>query len=109
METVKVSKGRHFLKKGDRLKGLFVILQGNVRVITENDEFRMNAGSIVGLPESLSDSYVCEYVAETDCMLYAFPYRTVEDYKKIFAEDEKYVAVFAMGAVHQADMMIRRD
>ena len=50
METVKVSKGRHFLKKGDRLKGLFVILQGNVRVITENDEFRMNAGSIVGLP-----------------------------------------------------------
>lgn len=108
METVKVSKGRHFLKKGDRLKGLFVILQGNVRVITENDEFRMNAGSIVGLPESLSDSYVCEYVAETDCMLYAFPYRTVEDYKKIFAEDEKYVAVFAMGAVHQADMMIRR-
>lgn len=108
METVKVSKGRHFLKKGDRLKGLFVILQGNVRVITENDEFRMNAGSIVGLPESLSDSYVCEYVAETDCMLYAFSYRTVEDYKKIFAEDEKYVAVFAMGAVHQADMMIRR-
>ena len=68
METVKVSKGRHFLKKGDRLKGLFVILQGNVRVITENDEFRMNAGSIVGLPESLSDSYVCEYVAETDCI-----------------------------------------
>jgi hypothetical protein len=108
METVKVSKGRHFLKKGDRLKGLFVILQGNVRVISENDEFRMNAGSIVGLAESLSDSYVCDYVAETDCMLYAFPYRTVDDYKRIFTEEEKYVAVFAMGAVHQADMMIRR-
>ena len=49
METVKVSKGRHFLKKGEKLKGLFVILQGSVRAVFKNDEISMEAGGIVGL------------------------------------------------------------
>lgn len=108
METVKVSKGRNFLKKGDKLKGLFIILQGSVRAVSENDEYNMEPGSIIGLPECLSGSYGYDYVANADCVFYAFPYRTVEDYKKIFAEEEKYVAVFAMGAMHQANMLIRR-
>lgn len=108
METVKVSKGKHFLKKGDRLKGLFVILQGSVRAVSGKSEFNMEAGSIVGMMEGSSGSYACDYVANTDCVFYAFPYRTTEDYKKIFAEEEKYVAVFAMGAVHQANVLLGR-
>ncbi len=108
METVKVSKGRHFLKRGEKIKGLFVILQGSVRAITKNDEMDMGAGSIVGLMESASDAYLCDYVAATDCVLYAYPYRSTEDYKKIFAADEKYVAVFTMGAVRQAATMLKR-
>ena len=42
METVKVSKGKHFLKKGDKLKGLFIILQGSVRAVSENDEYNLS-------------------------------------------------------------------
>ena len=49
METVKVSKGRNFLRKGEKLKGLFVILQGSVRAVFKNDEISMETGSIVGL------------------------------------------------------------
>ncbi len=108
METVKVSKGRHFLKKGEKLKGLFVILQGSVRAVFKNDEISMEAGGIVGLLGSASDTYPCDYVADTDCILYAYPYRGVEDYKKIFAADEKYVAVFTMGAMHEAATVLRR-
>lgn len=108
METVKVSKGRNFLKKGDKLKGLFIILQGSVRAVSENDEYNMEPGSIIGLCDSLFGSYGCDYVANADCVFYAFPYRAVEDYKKIFAEEEKYVAVFAMAAMHQANMLVRR-
>lgn len=108
METVKVSKGKHFLKKGDKLKGLFIILQGSVRAVSENDEFNMEAGSIIGLMESLSGSYGCDYVANADCVFYGFPYQSPDDYKKIFAQEEKYVAVFAMGAMHQANMLVRR-
>ncbi len=110
METVKISKGRHFLRKGDKIKGLFVILQGSVRAVSKNDEMDMQAGSIVGMMESASDAYLCDYVANTDCVLYAYPYRQIDDYKKIFASDEKYVAVFTMGAMHQAaDMLGRYD
>ncbi len=108
METVKVSKGKHFLKKGDKLKGLFIILQGSVRAVSENDEYNMEAGGIIGLAESVSGSYAYNYVAGTDCTFYAFPYQTIDDYKKIFTAEEKYVAVFAMGAAHQADMLMRR-
>ena len=108
METVKISKGRHFLRKGDKIKGLFVILQGSVRAVSKNDEMDMQAGSIVGMLESASDSYLCDYVANTDCVLYAYPYRQIDDYKKIFASDEKYVAVFTMGAMHQAAEMLGR-
>ncbi len=108
METVKISKGRRFLKKGDKLKGLFVILQGSVRAVLKNDEIEMEAGSIVGLMESASGAYLCDYIANTDCLLYAYPYRETDDYKKIFAADEKYVAVFTMGAMHQAATMLRR-
>lgn len=108
METVKVSKGRHFLKKGEKIKGLFVILQGSVRAVYKNDEIDMESGSIVGLMESASGVYLCDYVANTDCVLYAYPYRSTEDYKKIFAADEKYVAVFTMGAVRKAAEMLGR-
>ena len=33
METVKVNKGRRFLKRGDKIKGLFVILQGKMKAV----------------------------------------------------------------------------
>lgn len=108
METVKVSKGRHFLRKGERIKGLFVVLQGSVRAVSKNDEIEMEAGSIVGLMESASNVYLCDYITNTDCVFYAYPYRQTEDYKKIFASDEKYVAVFTMGAMHQAATMLDR-
>ena len=108
METVKVSKGRNFLRKGEKMKGLFVILQGSVRAVSKNDEIEMEAGSIVGMMDSASDVYLCDYVANTDCLFYAYPYRQTEDYKKIFASDEKYVAVFAMGAMHQSRTMLKR-
>ena len=88
METVKVSRGKQFLKKGDRLKGLYIILQGSVRAVSENDEFDMEAGSIIGMLESLSGTCACNYMANTDCMFYAFPYNSPEDYKKIFAGEE---------------------
>ena len=52
METVKVSKGRNFLRKGEKMKGLFVILQGSVRAVSKNDEIEMEAGSIVGMMDS---------------------------------------------------------
>lgn len=73
METVKVSKGRCFVRKGEKLRGLFVLLQGSVRAVFKNDVIELGAGSIVGMMEGLSDSYLCDYVANTDCLFYTYP------------------------------------
>ncbi|MEG0963538.1 MAG: cyclic nucleotide-binding domain-containing protein [Lachnospiraceae bacterium] len=108
METIRVSKGKHFLKKGERLKGLFVILQGTVRVISQNDEFDMEAGSIVGLMESVSEKYLCDYVTRSDCVFYGHPYRDTDDYKSIFTGEDKYVSVFTMAGMRQTANMLKR-
>lgn len=108
METVKLGKGKYFLKKGSRLKGLYVILKGSVRAVSKNDEMDMDAGSIIGIFGSDTGRYECDYITNTDCVFYVFPYSTTEDYKKIFAYDEKYVAVFTMGAMHQTSLMLKR-
>ncbi len=108
MDTVKVGKGKRFLKKGDKVRGLYIILQGSVRAVSKNDEVDMEAGSIVGMLDSDSGNYECDYVANTDCVFYAFPYNEPEDYKKIFTDEEKYVAVFAMSAMHQTASLLKR-
>ncbi len=108
METVKVSKGKKFLKRGERVKGLYVILQGSVRAVSKNDEFDMEAGSIIGLMESGSGIYMCDYIANTECICYSYDYNVPEDYKQIFANEEKYVSVFTMSAMRQTSILIRR-
>lgn len=108
METVKISKGRRFLRRGERVKGLYVILQGNVRAVSKNDEFDMEAGSIIGIMESGTGIYLCDYIANTDCICYAYSYKVTDDYKQIFENDEKYVSVFAMSAMRQTAILLRR-
>lgn len=108
METVKVSKGQKFLRRGERVKGLYVILQGSVRAVSKNDEFDMEAGSIIGLMESGSGIYLCDYIANTECICYSYDYKVTEDYKQIFTNEEKYVSVFTMSAMRQTSILLRR-
>lgn len=108
METVKVNKGQRFLRRGERVKGLFVILQGSVRAVSKYDEFDMEAGSIIGIMESSSGIYMCDYIANTECVCYVYSYKVTEDYKEIFANEEKYVSVFTMSAMRQTAILLRR-
>lgn len=108
METVKVNKGQRFLRRGAKVKGLFVILQGSVRAVSKNDEFDMEAGSIIGLMESASGVYLCDYIANTECVFYGYPYKDTEDFKQIFTKEEKYVSVFTMSAMRQTSILLKR-
>lgn len=108
MEIVKISEGKQFLKKGDRVKNLYVILNGNVKAYSKNDEFGMEPGSIIGMMESASGVYLCDYTTETECTFYEYPYSETEDYKKIFLNEGKYVAVFTMAAVRQTFILLKR-
>lgn len=108
MEAIKITKGKKFIQKGDRLKNLYVLLQGNVQAVYKTEKWEMEAGSIIGMLESSSDTYLCEYTALSDCVLYSYEYTKPEDFVKIFSADPKYVSVFVMAAMRQTAFFIRR-
>lgn len=106
MATVNVAKGKKFLKRGDKLKAISIILQGSVVQVTKTDEWTMESGSIIGIMECITGLVSCDYVAKEDCVFYTFPYRTQEDYRVILEEQPKYAYVFIMGAAKQTDMLL---
>ncbi len=108
MEAVRVSKGKCFIRRGEKLKGLFLLLQGDVKVVIPNGEITMGPGNIIGMMEGGSDAYLFDYVAVSDCMFYGYPYRGAQDYKKIFSEEGKYIPVFAMSAFRQTSLLLRK-
>ena len=55
MATVNVAKGKKFLKRGDKLKAISIILQGSVVQVTKTDEWTMESGSIIGIMECITE------------------------------------------------------
>ena len=108
MEAIKITKGKKFIQKGDRVKNLYVLLQGNIQASYKTEKWDMEAGSIIGMLECNSDTYICEYKALSDCVLYSYDYTEPEDFVKIFNADSKYVSVFVMAAMRQTAFFLKR-
>lgn len=108
MVAIKVSRKKKFIQKGERLKSLYVLLQGSVRVTYKTDTWDLGPGSVIGMVESGSETYLCDYTAIEDSVLYVYEYTTPEDFSKIFAEDNKYVSVFVMAAMRQTSFLLKR-
>lgn len=101
MEAIRVSKGETFIKKGDGVRHLYILLQGSVQAVYKRNVWRFEAGSIMGMLESSTGKYTCNYTALTDCVLYAYEYGRPEDFAKIFTEDREYVSVLVMATMRQ--------
>jgi hypothetical protein len=108
MEIVRVPQGKTIIRRGEPLKALLVLVKGSVKAKYLSDEWMVELGSIIGLPSLNSESYQCSYLAESDCMLYAYGYSKVSDFKAIFEMDDKYVNVFTMTALKQAAFFLKR-
>ena len=108
MEAKKVVKGERFIQKGERVRYLYVLLQGNMRVTYKTDSWDLEPGSILGMLECNSETYLCDYTALSNCLVYAYEYTGPEDFSKIFLTDNKYVSVFVMAAVRQTAFFMRR-
>lgn len=108
MEAIRVAKGEKFIKKGERLKNLYVLLQGNVQSVYKTDVWDLEPGNIIGMLECNSEVYLCDYIALSDCVLYAYEYTQPQDFSKIFVTDGKYVSVFVMAAMRQTSFFLRR-
>lgn len=108
MKARKIVKGDTLIQKGERVRHLYVLLQGTCRASYKTMSWELEPGSIVGILECHSEKHICEYQALTDCVLYVCDYCEPEDFRKIFMEESKYVSVFFMAAVRQAFFFLRR-
>lgn len=108
MKARKVTKGEIFIQKGERIRCLYILLQGTCRGSYEATAWDLEQGTIIGILECGLKNHICEYQAMTDCMLYVFDYTKPEDFKKIFEAENKYVSVFFMAAMRQADFFLKR-
>lgn len=108
MGVLKIEKGKHFIKKNEMQKELYVILQGQVNMLTKNDIFPLEPGNIIGLAACAAGEYQCDYVAVSDTVLMAYPCKKAEDLAVVFQAQPKYAHVFTVGAAKQAAMVLQQ-
>ena len=72
MIVIEQKKNDHFVKKGDKLTEVNIILKGKVRMVSENDEFTLEKGAVIGLMDCSTGRHSCDYVALEDTLLVTY-------------------------------------
>ncbi len=108
MAVMELKAGQQFIRRGDKVKEVYIIVKGAVRQVTRNDEFVLENGCIIGMMESGVGAFVCDYVAKEDVTLVSYPYRKPEDYKMIFQAQPQYAYAFVHAAIIQCQNLLNR-
>ncbi len=107
MGVLKIEKGKHFIKRDEMQKELYIILQGQVNMLTKNDIIPLEAGNIIGLASCAAGEYQCDYVAALDTTLMEYPCKKVADLEAVFKAQPKYAHVFTVAAAKQAAVVLQ--
>jgi len=107
METIKIEKGQHFIKCGEKQKELYIILQGRVNMLTKNDSILLEAGNIIGLAACAKRVHQYDYIALENTVMVSYAYTKTEDMANIFKTQPKYAPVFTLAAVKQANAVLQ--
>lgn len=108
MAVMELKSNQRFIRRGDKVKEVYIILKGSVKQITRNDEFILENGCIIGMMESAAGAFLCDYVAREDTVLVSYPYRKPEDYKVIFYSQPQYAYAFVHAAIIQCQNLLNR-
>lgn len=108
MAVMELKAGQHFIRRGDKVKEVYIIVKGAVRQVTRNDEFVLENGCIIGMMESGVGAFICDYVAKDDTTIVSYPYRKPEDYKAIFQMQPQYAYAFVHAAIIQCQNLLNR-
>lgn len=108
MAMVKVPKGQRFLKRGEKMNNIFLIVQGKVRQVSENASISMENGNLIGMIECRDGIFLNDYIAEEDSILYPFSYEKIDDFRGIFKSQPKYAVAFFQAAVRQTIVVLDR-
>ncbi len=108
MAVIELKATQKFIRRGDKVKEVYIIVKGAVRQITRNDEFVLENGCIIGMMESGIGAFLCDYTAKEDTVLVSYPYRKPEDYKVIFQAQPQYAYAFVHAAIIQCQNLLNR-
>lgn len=108
MAVLKLGKGEHFVKKGNKVTELYWIVQGSVQQVLKNEEFLVEKGNMIGLAEKTTGIFAYDYITNEDCVIYSYPYESEEDLMKIFNAQPKNAPVFAMSAIKGTNKTLQR-
>lgn len=108
MAMVKVPKGQRFIKRGEKMNNLFLIVQGKIRQISESDSVYIENGNLIGIMECRDGIFLNDYVAEEESILFPFSYEKMDDFQTIFESQPKYAVAFLQAAVRQTVGLLER-
>ena len=108
METIKLQKGDYLIHCGDEMKQIHIVIKGSMRMQSANDRFLVPNGSIIGLLECSGMAYNCDYYAEEDSIIVAYPFQSIDDFKQIFEENQEYAFAFFHSAIVECMQLIER-
>lgn len=101
MVMIKVPKGQRFIRRGEKMNNLFLIVQGKVRQVSERDMIFLENGNLIGIIECMDGIYINDYYAEQETVLYPFSFEKIADFQAIFESQPKYAGAFLQAAVRQ--------
>ena len=106
MEILKVKANQHIAKKKDKVREWYLVQEGTVIQKFDFAEVALGKNSIIGI--LASDSFPCDYIAQTDVTLAVFKCENYEDLKRILANQEKLRSIFLKTALEQRHQMFCR-
>lgn len=108
MIVIEQKKNDHFVKKGDRISEVNIILKGKVRMASKNDEFVLKNGAVIGLMDCATGYYSCDYYALEDTLLVTYSYETRNDLYTIFEEQPQYMYAFLHATLVETELLFSR-
>lgn len=102
---VKIPKGEHFIKRGEKMNTLYMVTQGSIKYVSAQDEIMVGSGTIIGIMECWTGVYRGDYIAQEDCVVYPLPYSGTNDLKKLFKSQPAYVSAFFVTSIKEAAML----
>lgn len=103
MEILKVKANQLIAKKRDKVKEWYLVQDGTVIQKFDFAEAVLGKNAIIGI--LASDSFPCDYIAQTDVTLAVFKCENYEDLKRILSNQEKLRSIFLKTALEQRHQM----
>lgn len=103
MEVLNVQANQFIAKRKDKVREWYLIQEGTVLQKFDFTEVVLGKNAIIGI--LASDSFPCDYIAQTDTTLAVFTCENYEDLKRILANQERLRSIFLKTAIEQRHQM----